>query len=165
MRVSKASLLPAFAFLGVLTLASVSPAGAVDEVNVGPGVTVAGAPLALRGYDPVAYFADGKPVQGSAKFTGLHNGVAYYFASQKNLDAFMASPAKYGPQYGGFCAYAVSLGKKFDGDPRLWRIIDGKFYVFVTEDVVAAFEKDAPGTLAKAEKNWPMIVHKAAKDL
>jgi YHS domain-containing protein len=165
MNIAKSSLLSTFAILGALTMTSMAPAHAADEVNFGAGITAAGAPLALRGYDPVAYFTDGKPTQGVAKFTGTHNGVAYYFSSPQNLDAFKANPAKYEPQYGGFCAYGAALGKKFDGDPRLWKIVNGKLYVNLNEEIVAAFEKDVPGAIVKADKNWTVIVHKAVKDL
>ncbi|KAB2850623.1 MAG: YHS domain-containing protein, partial [Hyphomicrobiaceae bacterium] len=91
---------------------------AVDEVNVSKGATLAGPGLAVHGYDVVAYFTNGAPLLGGDTFAVAHNGATYRFASQANLDAFKANPAKYEPAYGGFCAYGVMLGKKFDGDPH-----------------------------------------------
>lgn len=78
---------------------------------------------------------------------------------------FKADPAKYAPQYGGFCAYAVALGKKFDGDPRYADIVDGKLYLFVNEEIFKKYKKDSKRILAKAERTWPRIEHKAVGDL
>jgi YHS domain-containing protein len=141
--------------LATLLLASV--VRAEDEVNVSSGATLAGPGLAAHGYDVVAYFTDGKPTIGSDKFAVAVDGATYRFASQANLDAFQADPAKYQPAYGGFCAYGAALNKKFDGDPRLWRIVDGKLYFNLNEDVVAEWSKDIPGNIATADSNWAKI--------
>jgi YHS domain-containing protein len=82
--------------------------------------------LAVHGHDVVAYFADGTPTAGSDEFAHVYDGATYRFASRANLDAFKADPAKYAPAYGGFCAYGVAVGKKFDGDPRFWKMVDGR---------------------------------------
>lgn len=158
-------LLNTLALSSALLGAGLSPAFAVNEVNTTPGLTTVGAPLGLHGYDPVAYFKGGKPVPGNAKFAAAGNGVAYYFANQANADAFKANPAKYEPQYGGYCAFGVSVGKKFDGNPHYWKIVDGKLYLNLNADVAAKFDADVPGALSKAEGNWPKIQDKAPGDL
>jgi YHS domain-containing protein len=155
------TLLATLALSSALFGAALSPAYAVNEVNTAPGLTTAGAPLALHGFDPVAYFTEGKPAVGNSKFVGTHAGAAYYFASQANLDLFKANPAKYAPQYGGYCAYGVSVGKKFDGAPQYWKIVEGKLYVNLNADIAEKFNADVPGALKNAEGKWPAIQDKA----
>lgn len=151
------------AALAVAFLAS--PALAADEHNVVPGLTAVGAPLGLHGVDPVAFIELGNRIEGSAVHTATHDGVAYYFSSEKNLETFKANPTQYAPQNGGFCTFGVSVGKKFDGNPRYASVRDGKLYVFLSEDILLAFQKDPEGTLAKAEANWKKIRHTAAAEL
>jgi len=95
----------------------------------------------------------------------VHDGVAYYFASQANLRTFRRNPEQYIPAYGGFCALGVALGKKLDGDPRFSAVRDGQLYVFVNEEILRNFLNDEAGTLARAERNWTEIEHTAASDL
>jgi hypothetical protein len=142
-----------------------SAARAADEVNAAPGLSAAGAPVALHGYDAVAYFTEGKPVVGSDSLVQIHEGAAYRFSSKVNLDAFKQSPGRYAPQYGGFCAYGVAVGKKFDGDPRLWKIADGKLYLNLNDEIYRTFLKDVDGNVRKANGNWTKIEHTAVKDL
>lgn len=144
---------------------SLSPAFAVDEHNTVPGLTAVGAPLGLHGIDPVAFIDIENRIEGTAKHTAVHDGVAYYFASDANLKAFEKNPVKYVPQNGGFCTFGVSVGKKFDGSPRYAAVDGGKLYVFLNEEIFQAFKKDRAGTIAKAAKNWPKIQHTAATDL
>lgn len=146
-------------------LVSIGPAHAADEANVAPGLTYGGAPLGLHGADPVALLDQGTNAKGNAGFAAAHDGVAYYFASEANLEAFKANPARYAPQYGGFCAFGVSVAKKFDGDPNYAAVLDDKLYVFLNEDVFKAYMKDQAGTIAKAEGNWGKIEHTAAAKL
>ena len=155
------TLLAALALSSAVFGAAVSPAFAVNELNTLPGLTTAGAPLALHGYDPVAYFTDAKPTLGNSKLVVANNGASYYFANQANLDMFKANPGKFEPQYGGYCAFGVSIGKKFDGDPNQWKIVDGKLYVNLNADIAEKFNADVPGALKKAEGNWPTIQDKA----
>jgi len=136
---------------------SLSPVHAAEEYNVSNGLTAAGAPLGLHGVDPVAFIRLGNRIEGQAKFSAVHDGVAYYFASQENLDAFQANPVSFTPQNGGYCTFGVSVGKKFDGDPKYAAVIDGKLYVFLNEDILKAFQQDRPGTIAKAATNWKTI--------
>ena len=121
--------------------------------------------VAIRGYDPVAYFTVGKPTLGTAEFTAQHDGATYRFASAANRDAFMKEPAKFAPQYGGFCAFAASVNKKFDADPAVFKIVDGKLYLNVNADVATKWNADVPGFITKANANWTGIMSKAPKDL
>lgn len=157
--------LAAAALLSSALFGAMAPAHAADEVNLVPGLSIAGAPLALHGYDPVAYFRQGAPVRGSDSLVHVHEGAAYRFSSQAHLEAFAREPARYLPQYGGFCAYGVSVGKKFDGDPNLWKIEDGKLYLNLNEEIYETFLDDLDGNIRKADGQWPEIEHTAARDL
>ncbi|GAB5480559.1 MAG: hypothetical protein Pars92KO_03160 [Parasphingorhabdus sp.] len=149
----------------VALAALATPAMAADEYNVSSGLTAASAPLALHGVDTVAFINTGNRIQGTAKFTAVHDGVAYYFSTQENLDAFKAAPARYMPQNGGFCTFGVSVGKKFDGDPRWADVRNGKLYVFLSEAIFNAYQKDPEGAIAKADAQWKSIRHTAATEL
>ena len=92
---------------------------------------------AIKGYDPVAYFTEGKPVEGSSDFTAEFDGATWYFASAQNRDAFVADPDKYAPQYGGYCAYAVANGSTAKIDPEAWSVVDGKLYLNYSNPVQA----------------------------
>jgi YHS domain-containing protein len=113
---------------------------------------------ALGGYDPVAYFEQGKPVKGSSEFTVDHNGAQWRFASAAHRDLFVAKPEAYAPQYGGYCAWAVAEGSTAPGDPMFWKIVDGKLFLNYDADVQARWEKDVPGFIAKANENWPSVL-------
>jgi len=114
--------------------------------------------LAIAGYDPVAYFTDGKPVEGSSDFTTKWQGATWRFASAAHRDQFVADPARYAPQYGGYCAWAVSQNKTASIDPEAWKIVDGKLYLNYSKDVQAKWEKDVPGNIVKADANWPKLL-------
>lgn len=135
------------------------------DVNAVSGMTLAKAPLAAHGYDPVAFFVENRAVIGKAKFTATHNGAAYRFASEANQQKFEGNPAKYAPQYGGYCAFGVSVGAKFDGDPRLFRVVDGKLYFNLNPDIQQNWLKDVPGNIAKADTNWSEIRNTPPSDL
>ncbi len=138
---------------------------AADENNTVPGLTAAGSPLGLHGVDPVAFIQLENRIQGTAAFTSVHDGVAYYFASEGTQKTFEQSPDRYVPQNGGFCTYGVSVGKKFDGNPQYGAVVGGKLYVFLNEDIYRAFDADRKGTIKKAEVNWKRIRTVAATDL
>ncbi|MFM9973745.1 MAG: YHS domain-containing (seleno)protein [Beijerinckiaceae bacterium] len=121
--------------------------------------------VAIRGFDPVAYFTDGKPTQGNSQFSAKFENGTYHFATAANRDAFVKEPAKYAPAYGGFCAFAASVSKKADGNPALWKIVDNKLYLNVNETAFNRWQQDIPGNLTKANTNWPNISKKAPKDL
>jgi YHS domain-containing protein len=114
--------------------------------------------VAVGGYDPVAYFTAQKPVQGKATITYEWKGAIWRFASEANRDAFKAMPEKYAPQYGGYCAYAVALGSRAKGDPLSWKIVDGKLYLNLSPSVQKLWQKDIPGYVKAADKNWPGVL-------
>lgn len=114
---------------------------------------------AVGGYDTVAYFSEGKPVAGSRQFTHEWKGATWRFASAANRDAFAASPAKFAPQYGGYCAWAVSQGYTAKGDPNVWKIVSGRLYLNYSPGVQQQWVADIPGNIAKANKNWPGVLN------
>jgi YHS domain-containing protein len=113
--------------------------------------------LAIQGYDPVAYFTNEKPTKGSSDFTATYKNAIYHFSSEENRDLFRASPAKYAPQFGGFCAFGVTKGRKFDTDPTAWRVVDGKLYLNLNKDVQKVWLEDVPGFITNANQTWPTI--------
>jgi len=151
--------------IGAAALLMQGAAFAADEHNVSTGVTTAGVPLGLHGVDAVALTTLGAVAEGTAVYTVVEDGVAYYFASQKSADLFAADPDKYAPQYGGFCAYAVAKGKKFDGDPQFADIVDGKLYLFVNGAIFEKYKADSANILRDAEKMWPKIRSVAVNEL
>ena len=113
--------------------------------------------VAIKGYDPVAYFTEGRPVKGSAEFAQEWLGATWHFANAKHRDAFAANPEKYMPQFGGYCSMGMSKGYVVSLDPEAWRIVDGKLYVYGSKRGRDKFGKDIPGRIAKAKANWVMI--------
>lgn len=138
---------------------------ATTAVAAGYEVNVDQSSLAIHGYDPVAYFSDGKAVAGEPGIAATHDGATYRFASAEHRDQFLADPVKYVPQYGGYCAYGTTLGKKFDGDPNAWKVVDGKLYLNLSPDVQRKWLEDVPGFIAKAEDVWPTIKAKSPETL
>jgi hypothetical protein len=117
--------------------------------------------VAIKGYDPVAYFTEGKPQKGDSKYAHQWNGAKWHFANAANRDAFIAAPEKYAPQYGGFCAWAVSQNYTANTDPETaWKIVNGKLYLNYSRDVQKKWEQDVPGHITKADVNWPKILAK-----
>lgn len=157
------NLTTAFAVIAGLFAAGAAIAG--TETNVSSGLTAKGPGLAVHGYDVVAYFTKGQPMVGRAKHSTVYKDATYRFASNGHLDAFKSDPEKYLPQYGGYCAYGVAVGAKFDGDPQLWRIADGKLYLNLNEDIQKTWQKNIPGYTKKADRNWTKIVNKTPQDL
>jgi len=119
----------------------------------------------IRGYDPVAYFTEGRPVPGRFDLSAEYGGGEYLFATAANRDTFKANPEKYVPQYGGYCAYGVAVGKKFDIDPSWWRIVDGKLYFNLNPVILEKWSADTKGYIRKSEENWPQIRAKAPSKL
>ena len=114
--------------------------------------------VAIKGADPVAYFTEDAYVQGSEEFTHDWNGAVWHFASAENRDAFANEPEKFAPEYGGFCAWAVSQGATAPIDPTAWKIVDGKLYLNYDARVQAQWSEDIPGNIAKADQNWPGVL-------
>lgn len=136
---------------------------------IGPAVTATaqttrsdGPDVALDGYDPVAYFTQGQPVQGSERFSANHNGVTYYFSNADDRLTFLSQPNKYAPQYGGFCAFGTAHGLKLSGDPKLWDIVDGKLYVTHNAAAMRAWQQDKPRYISRADEIWARIQARTA---
>jgi YHS domain-containing protein len=115
---------------------------------------------AIRGYDPVAYFTQRAPVKGAREFTHVWRGATWHFASAENRDRFAADPARYAPQYGGYCAYGVAHGYAPPIDPAAWSIVDGRLYLNFDLRTRARWEKDIPGFIRRADANWPGVLKK-----
>lgn len=147
-------LISIMAFVGCLSR-SVHPASAaVDPVNKNFFGT------AMQGYDPVAYFKEGKPIKGKSEFRDEWMGAKWYFANAANRDEFAKEPAKYAPQFGGYCAWAVSRGYTANIDPEAWKIIGGKLYLNYNKDVQKMWEQDTSGNIKKGDENWPRLIKK-----
>lgn len=142
---------------GALALApvAVAPTAAADTDPIYTGTF---SNLAVQGYDPVAYFTVGEPVKGDKDFSTAYQGAQFRFASQENLDAFLADPEAYAPQYGGYCAWAVAQGYTAKGDARRWSIVDGKLYLNYNRKVQSDWEADIPGFIQSGDQNWPVIL-------
>jgi YHS domain-containing protein len=144
------TLLPSLSFVTLLTL-FISPAYAVEPVYT----DFFG--KAIKGYDPVAYFSQSEPVKGESEFTYEWNGATWYFANAENKQLFIDNPEQFAPQYGGYCAWAVSQGYTAKIDPDAWRIHEGKLYLNYNQSVQFTWAKDIPGNVRRADKNWPKL--------
>ena len=119
----------------------------------------------IDGYDAVAFFTDNKPVKGDPQLKYQYEGATYYFSSQEHLDLFKSNPEKYKPQFGGWCAYAVSLGRVAPIDVNTFSIVDGRLVIQHNQRAVNAWDKDVQGNLAKADKYWPEVVANNGKQI
>ncbi len=115
-----------------------------------------------EGYDVVSYFSDNKPVKGDPNIVKLYNGAFYSFASEEHKQMFGADPMKYMPQYGGYCAYAMSKNKLRPIDPKFFQFTDGRLMLQHSQDALDLFSEDIPGNTVKADGNWPRQVAKKA---
>ena len=138
--------------LGMLTLGA-RPALALDPINK---TFLSGE--AIHGYDPVAYFLQGRPVEGKDELHFTWQGATWLFASKADLDAFAANPAKYAPQFGGYCAWAVSQNDTADIDPNAWKIVNGKLYLNYDKDIQKKWEANQAANIAAGEANWPGLL-------
>ena len=111
----------------------------------------------LKGYDPVAYFNQGKAVMGNPLIKSSYNGATYLFASREDKAEFEQSPAKFEPQYGGYCAYSMSKGERHDIDPKAFHIYKGKLYVCGTPEQMKEFSANIDANASKADQNWLKI--------
>ncbi len=138
--------------IALLTFVSFSQAQEAEVVNTGYFGDVA-----IRGYDPVAYFTENKAVEGSETFSHHWLGATWHFATATNRDLFIREPLKYAPQYGGHCADGVSLGTITTNiDPKAWRIIDGKLYLNYDPGAADGFAKN-PSKVVDSQKYWPEV--------
>lgn len=147
---------------GVLAVALAAAAvagGAMFDVALAakPHVYTKSGNIAIGGYDTVA-LSSGTLLLGDAKFQTTYDGAVFQFNNADNLAKFKAAPAKYAPQYGGYCAWAAAQGRTAPGDPRYSKVVDGKLYLNFNGDIQKKWEQDIPGFIQKANANWPKIV-------
>jgi len=140
----------AICLLSVLIAGVASARSPIAAVNMENG-------LAIKGYDPVAYFTIGKPTPGSSSFSASYKGAVYHFASAEDRDRFIAEPEKFVPQYGGYCAYAISLNLIADIDPDEWAIVNNKLYLNNNFFSQTLWSFDKSGNIAKGDRNWPLV--------
>ncbi|MCF8237784.1 MAG: tat pathway signal sequence domain protein [Saprospiraceae bacterium] len=153
MKITRRFLLATCLFSMIITIQSLGAQTVpVQEYNLGKGN------LALDGYDPVAYFLDGKALKGSPSFVASYRGVVYRFRNQAHKEAFLKGAEQYLPQYGGWCAFAMGkTGEKVEVDPETYKIVDGKLYVFYNayfNNTITSWNKDEHALKAKADDNW-----------
>jgi len=115
---------------------------------------------AIKGYDVVAFFKDGKSVMGVDSLSVQWKNATWYFVNRSNLNSFQANPQGYAPQYGGYCAYGTAGGHKAPVETDTWTIVNGKLYFNYNKDVKAMWLKDQAAYIKKADTNWPMIKDK-----
>jgi YHS domain-containing protein len=113
--------------------------------------------VAIRGYDPVAYFTQGTPAQGKAEFTHTYMGAIFRFASAENRDRFAAEPATFAPQFGGYCARAVGTGYTAPSDPNAWKIEGGKLYLNYSNGIQKKWSARMAELISAGDKNWPSL--------
>ena len=114
--------------------------------------------IAINGYDPVAYFTEGKPVEGSPDHTSDWEGATVQFSSAENKAMFDGDPEKYAPKYGGYCAYAVSKGYTASTDPAAWSIHEDRLYLNYSKSVRALWAARKRHHIEQADKNWPSVL-------
>lgn len=119
--------------------------------------------VALQGYDPVAFFTAGAPVKGRPELSARHGQATYHFATDENRTAFEAEPSRYTPQFGGFCAWAVSRGYTAKVEIDTWQVVDGRLILNYNSGVKQKFNEDQAGNLRRADGNWPDLVRKEGK--
>ena len=119
-----------------------------------------GKKLAVGGYDAVAYHKQNMPVPGTNEFTHMWKDAVWRFSSKENLDAFVADPEKYAPQYGGYCAFAVAHNGLSPGNPKHWKIVDGKLYLNIDGSVQTKWEREQGAFIKRGDQNWPKVIKK-----
>ncbi len=112
---------------------------------------------AIKGYDPVAYFKEGKAVQGTESLAFKWHGMTWHFINKDDLDLFAKNPVKYAPQYDGYCSWAMTKGDKASTDPEVWKIVDGKLYLNCSRASFEEWSKDIPGNIQKADMYWQKL--------
>jgi YHS domain-containing protein len=129
----------------------------VAIAKVAPVYTATFSSIALSGFNPVAYFTQKAAVKGMPKFATSYNDAKWHFSSAANLAAFVANPTRYAPQYGGYCAWAVSQGYTASGDPKVWQVVNGKLYVNYNQKVGKKWSKNISEHIVTADANWPTL--------
>jgi len=145
--------------LALVALACIVPLAAQAQDARKPVNTLGAAAdnVAIRGYDPVAYFREGGPRQGKPEFAVQHDGATWWFASAEDKALFEADPDKYMPAFGGFCAYGTSRGYLVKIEPEAWSIVDGRLYLNYDLGVRDTWQKDTKGYIDQANANWPKL--------
>ena len=163
-KISASKLMSAAALVIALTVSSCGliPVQAKSSINA---INVDETRLAIKGYDPVAYFTESKAVKGSAKYSAEHLGATYYFSTSEHENMFKNEPNKYAPQYGGYCAYGVSKEYKFDIDPEAWAVVDDKLYLNLDKKVQVRWNEDRPGLISDADTIWTKIENTPSTEL
>src|SRR5512139_1000595 len=149
-----------FVMLAAIGLAAAIPASTPALAKASPEVSVEADGLAARGYDVTAYFLHGKPLRGSETHQLQYKGTTWRFASAANLERFKADPTAFEPQFGGYCAWAVSQGYVAPGDPEQWKIVDGKLYLNFNARAKELWEADQAEAIARGHANWPAVLTK-----
>jgi len=144
----------------VQTLAFLSFIASLSTALAGASVNVDKYGVGIQGYDPVAFFADGKPVMGKEEFHSSYHDVVYRFASAEHQAMFDANPSQYEPQFGGYCAYGVTKGHLAPVKIDAFQIVNGRLLMQYDTDVRNTFNKDQRGNLELADKNWPDLSNK-----
>jgi YHS domain-containing protein len=144
------------ASFAAISVSAVSPAVARD-VSIYTGLIKG---VAVGGYDPVAYFTASQAVKGNPAFSYTYKDSEWRFASEANRALFIANPQKYEPQYGGHCSYAAARNYKASGDPQAWRIVEGKLYLNYDPSIKKIWEKNIPGEVSNADRNWRSLASK-----
>ncbi|MBE1527122.1 hypothetical protein GGC65_001578 [Sphingopyxis sp. OAS728] len=147
--------------IAAIVLASASTVGTSAAPASAPPVSMSEEGLAIGGYDAVSYFSDGGPIAGSAAFEYRWNGALWRFASANARDRFAADPAAFAPQFGGYCAWAVSQNYIAPGDPKVWRIVDGRLYLNYNQRAKELWEADLAASIDRSKANWPTVLEKA----
>ena len=150
---------------GVLAALVTSVALSTTAMAAGFDVNATSTDLALRGFDPVAYFTDGAATPGEVEITAEHAGATYRFASAEHKAMFEAAPEKFAPQYGGYCAFGLAQGYKFDGDPQVWKIVDDRLYLNLSPKVSTIWQENVPGNIRNADEKWQMVKDADPSDL
>lgn len=140
-----------------LLLATTALFVAVRIAAAGEALNVDKNGLALQGYDPVGYFTDNKPIKGEAKYTVTYQGGTYHFASAAHQKTFEKNPAKYAPQFGGFCGYAASINKLAPIQVEYFQVLHGRLVMQHNEKAWKLWHQDVEGNLKKADANWPTL--------
>ena len=123
-----------------------------------PEIHVAKDGLAVGGYDPVAYFRDGRPERGSSLYQLSYKGVVWRFASAETLRQFQERPEAFTPQFGGYCAWAVSQRYLAPGDPNQWKVVDGRLYLNANARAKMLWEADQAAAIERGHANWPAVL-------
>lgn len=131
----------------------------IDAVNVDETT------LAIKGYDPVAYFTVNTPTKGNSQFTANYEGATYWFSTAEHQKMFKREPSKYAPQYGGYCAYGVSKGYKYDTDPEAFAVVDGKLYLNLNKKVQNIWSNDKEELIVDADGYWTNIENTPSSEL